>query len=496
MAKPTGFLEFHRKGAPYRPIEERVHDFKQVMLEVPEDDLKTQAARCMDCGVPFCMNPNSGRGGCPLGNVIPDWNDLVYRGRWEEAIDRLHSTNNFPEFTGSICPAPCEAACVLGINDDPVTIKNVEFKIVSHGWEHGLIKPILPRKRTGRSVAVVGSGPAGLSAAQQLCRAGHSVTVFEKNDRVGGLLRYGIPEFKMEKWIIDRRLEQMKEEGVSFQTGVEVGRDLEAADLRKNFDAVILCLGAERPRDLPVEGRNLEGIHFAMDFLPQATRRVHGDVVPPEQEILAKDKHVVVLGGGDTGSDCVGTSHRQGAKSVTSIELLSEPPPFRDPSTPWPMWPMMARSSSSHDEGGERKFAMMTKRFSGANGRVERLHGVEIRFGDPDASGRPKMEEVPGSEFELQADLVLLALGFLGPVHSGLLENLGLKLDARGNVEAQTDDYRTSEPGIFTAGDCRRGQSLVVWAQWEGREAARAVDTYLTSQSRLQRRNTMANQPR
>jgi glutamate synthase (NADPH/NADH) small chain len=495
MAKPTGFLEFERKGVSYRPTDERIKDFKQVMLEIPEEALRTQAARCMDCGVPFCSNPNSGRGGCPLGNIIPDWNDLVYRGKWEEAISRLHSTNNFPEFTGSICPAPCEAGCVLGINDDPVTIKNIEFKIVSHAWENGLIKPMVPRKRTGRSVAVVGSGPAGMAAAQQLCRAGHGVTVFEKNDRIGGLLRYGIPEFKMEKWIIDRRLEQMREEGVSFQTGVHVGQDLAASDLRKNFDAVLLCMGAEQPRDLPVEGRDLSGIHFAMEFLPQATRRVHGDPVAAELEILAGDKNVVVLGGGDTGSDCVGTSHRQGANSVTSIELLEEPPPQRDPSTPWPMWPMMARGSSSHDEGGVRHYAMMTKRFSGSNGRVERLHGVQVRFGDPDTSGRPALEEVPGSGFEMKADLVLLALGFLGPVHSGLVEDLGVKLDGRGNVEAPINDYRTSEPGVFAAGDCRRGQSLVVWAQWEGREAARAVDLYLMGDSRLQQRNTDGNFP-
>ena len=495
MAKPTGFLEYKRKGVSYRPAQERIKDFKQVMLPVPDEDLKIQAARCMDCGVPFCSNPNSGRGGCPLGNIIPDWNDLVFRGKWEDAIARLHSTNNFPEFTGSICPAPCESGCVLGINDDPVTIKNIELKIVSHAWDEGFIKPIIPQKRTGRSVAVVGSGPAGLSAAQQLCRAGHMVTVFEKSDRIGGLLRYGIPEFKMEKWLIDRRLDQMREEGVSFQTGVNVGQDLTSADLRKNFDAVLLCMGAEQPRDLPVEGRNLDGVHFAMEFLPQATKRVHGDELPPEEDILASGKHVVVLGGGDTGSDCVGTSHRQGAKTVTSIELLSEPPPERDPSTPWPMWPLMARSSSSHDEGGVRKYAMMTKSFSGSNGRVERLHGIEVRFGDPDASGRPTMEEVPGSEFEMEADLVLLALGFLGPVQSGLIQDLGVKLDPRGNVEAPLNDYRTSEPGVFAAGDCRRGQSLVVWAQWEGREAAREVDRYLMGQSRLQTRNTPGNFP-
>lgn len=495
MAKPTGFLETKRQNVRYRDKSERTKDYKQVMLTIPEDELTSQASRCMDCGIPFCSNPNNDRGGCPLGNVIPDWNDLVYRGKWEEAISRLHSTNNFPEFTGSICPAPCESGCVLGINDDPVTIKNIELKIVSHAWENGYIKPVVPEKRSGRSVAVVGSGPAGLAAAQQLGRAGHTVTVFEKNDRVGGLLRYGIPEFKMEKWIIDRRLEQMKEEGVSFQTGVNVGVDLTAADLRKNFDAVLLTMGAEQPRDLPVEGRDLEGVHFAMDFLPQATKRVHGDELPPEDDILASGKNVVVLGGGDTGSDCVGTSHRQGAASVTSIELLDEPPQGTNPATPWPMWAMIARSSSSHDEGGTRKYAMMTKKFSGSNGRIEKLHGVEVRFGDPDESGRPVMEEVEGSEFVLEADLVLLALGFLGPVQSGIIEGLGLKLDPRGNVEAQVDDYRTSEPGVFAAGDCRRGQSLVVWAQWEGREAACAVDRYLVGDSRLQQRNTPGNFP-
>jgi glutamate synthase (NADPH/NADH) small chain len=449
----------------------------------------------MDCGVPFCSHPNNGRGGCPLGNIIPDWNDLVYRDKWEDAIARLHSTNNFPEFTGSICPAPCESGCVLGINDDPVTIKNIELEIVNHAWDKGHIKALIPEKRSGRSVAVVGSGPAGLAAAQQLCRAGHAVTVFEKSDRIGGLLRYGIPNFKMEKWIIDRRLEQMKEEGVSFQTGVAVGEDLSVADLRKNFAAVLLCMGSELPRDLPVEGRDLDGVHFAMDFLPQATKRILGDDLPTEKDILAGGKHVIVLGGGDTGSDCVGTSLRQGAASVTSIELLEEPPTGSNPGTPWPMWPVIARSSSSHDEGGERRFAMLTKKFSGVNGRVESLHGIEIRFGDPDESGRLAIEEMPGTEFELKADLVLLALGFLGPVQSGLIEDLGLKLDPRGNVEAASNDFKTSEPGVFAAGDCRRGQSLVVWAQWEGREAARSVDRYLSGESRLQERSSPGNFP-
>jgi glutamate synthase (NADPH/NADH) small chain len=495
MAKPTGFLETKRQGLSYRPVEERTRDFEQVALPVSDETLKAQAARCMDCGVPFCSHPNNGRGGCPLGNIIPDWNDLVYRDKWEDAIARLHSTNNFPEFTGSICPAPCESGCVLGINDDPVTIKNIELEIVNHAWDKGHIKALIPEKRSGRSVAVVGSGPAGLAAAQQLCRAGHAVTVFEKSDRIGGLLRYGIPNFKMEKWIIDRRLEQMKEEGVSFQTGVAVGEDLSVADLRKNFAAVLLCMGSELPRDLPVEGRDLDGVHFAMDFLPQATKRILGDDLPTEKDILAGGKHVIVLGGGDTGSDCVGTSLRQGAASVTSIELLEEPPTGSNPGTPWPMWPVIARSSSSHDEGGERRFAMLTKKFSGVNGRVESLHGIEIRFGDPDESGRLAIEEMPGTEFELKADLVLLALGFLGPVQSGLIEDLGLKLDPRGNVEAASNDFKTSEPGVFAAGDCRRGQSLVVWAQWEGREAARSVDRYLSGESRLQERSSPGNFP-
>ncbi len=482
MGKLTGFLEHRREDTPYRPVEERLRDWREVQADPPLEQVREQAARCMDCGIPFCND------GCPLGNIIPDWNDLLYRDRLHDALVRLHSTNNFPEFTGLVCPAPCEAACVLGINDDPVAIKQIEWEIIRHGWEAGWVVPQKPERRSGRSVAVVGSGPAGLAAAQQLSRAGHSVTVFEKSDRIGGLLRYGIPDFKLEKWIIDRRLEQLREEGVCFQTGVHVGVELSAAELRRSFDAVLLCLGSEQPRDIPVPGRELAGVHFAMEFLTQQNRRGAGDGVPREQEILATGRHVVVLGGGDTGSDCVGTSHRQLAKSVTSIELLERPPDARHPSTPWPLWPLVFRSSSSHDEGGAREYALMTQRFLGSNGRVEKLEGIGVRFA-PDASGRPRLEEVPGTEFQRPADLVLLALGFVHPVHDGLVRDLGVALDARGSVAADAKEFATSEPGVFASGDCRRGQSLVVWAQWEGREAARAVDEYLMGISRLQSRS-------
>ena len=482
MAKPSGFLEYGRQGASYRDPSLRVQDFKQVQEDFSEESIHKQAARCMDCGIPFCND------GCPLGNVIPDWNDLLYRGKWEDALARLHSTNNFPEFTGLVCPAPCETACVLGINQDAVTIKHIEYEIIRRGWDQGWVKPSPPQRRTGRSVAVVGSGPAGLSAAQQLTRAGHTVTLFEKNDRIGGLLRYGIPDFKLEKWLIDRRLEQMREEGVSFQVGVEVGTDLDTAELRRSFDAVLLCMGSEEPRDLPIEGRELAGVHFAMDFLRQQNRRGEGDAIT-DDEIVATGKDVIVLGGGDTGSDCVGTSHRQGARSVTSIELLDRPPDERSPTTPWPQWPLMFRSSSSHDEGGTREYALATKRFVGSGGKLDQIEGVRVRFGEPDASGRPQLEEVAGTEFSKPAGLVLLAMGFVHPVHTGLVEQLGVGLDARGNLEADTRDFSTSEPGIFAAGDCRRGQSLVVWAQWEGREAARVVDQYLIGHSRLQSRN-------
>ena len=482
MAKPTGFLDYERAGARYRDVEERLADWKHVQEDFSDEAIAVQAARCMDCGIPFCND------GCPLGNIIPDWNDLVYRNKWEDALLRLHSTNNFPEFTGMVCPAPCEAACVLGINDDAVAIKQVEWEIIQRGWEEGWVVPLLPDRRTGRSVAVVGSGPAGLSAAQQLSRAGHTVTVFEKNERIGGLLRYGIPDFKLEKRLIERRLDQMRQEGVSFQAGVHVGVELSAAELRQSFDAVLLCLGAEKPHDLPIDGRELDGVHFAMDFLTQQNRRGAGDDLGPLKDILATDKHVIVLGGGDTGSDCVGTSHRQRARSVTSIELLERPPDVRAPSTPWPTWPLMFRSSSSHLEGGSREFALMTKRFEGSHGRLEKIVGVQVRFGDPDQSGRPQLEEVAGSEFEMPAELVLLAMGFAQPIHEGLVAGLGVELDGRGNVAANTREFATSEPGVFAAGDCRRGQSLVVWAQSEGREAARAVDAYLMGETRLQAR--------
>jgi glutamate synthase (NADPH/NADH) small chain len=484
MGKATGFLEMGRVDTAYRPVEDRLRDWNEVQEDPAVEVVQSQAARCMDCGIPFCNN------GCPLGNVIPDWNDLAYRDKWEDAIVRLHSTNNFPEFTGLVCPAPCEAACVLGINQDPVTIKQIEWEIVRHAWDEAWIRPAKPERRSGRSVAVVGSGPAGLAAAQQLSRAGHTVTVFEKQDRIGGLLRYGIPDFKLEKWIIDRRLDQMRKEGVQFQTGVHVGHDLSAADLRKSCDAVVLCVGSEHPRDLPVPGRELDGVHFAMDFLRQSNKRNAGDEIPADEEIVASGKHVIVLGGGDTGSDCVGTSHRHGAKSVTSIELLERPPDTRADSTPWPQWPLMFRTSSSHLEGGERLYARLTRSLSGEGGRVTALEGVEVRFGAPDASGRPTMEDVPGSGFRLPADLVLLAMGFLHPWQEGLLEDLGLRKDARGNVEASAREFATSEPGVFAAGDCRRGQSLVVWAISEGREAARAVDRYLVGQTRLQSRSS------
>jgi glutamate synthase (NADPH) small chain len=477
MGKVTGFLEIQRQMAPRRPVEERIRDWFQVYHE-PEDLLvQAQGARCMDCGIPFCHT------GCPLGNIIPDWNDLVYQNRWREAIDVLHKTNNFPEFTGWVCPAPCEAACVLGINDNPVTIKQIELSVINHAFREGWIKPQPPKVRTGKKVAVIGSGPAGLACAAQLNKVGHAVSVFERADRIGGLLTYGIPDFKMEKWIVARRLDLMAEEGVIFKTNANVGFNISADELLRRFDALVMAGGATQARDLAVPGRELDGIHFAMEYLPQQNRRVAGEPVT-EREITANGKHVIILGGGDTGSDCHGTAIRQGALSVQSWELLPKPPEERTPSMPWPYWPMILRTSSSHEEGGCRNWSVSTKRFSGTHGKVEQLHAVRVEFGEPDASGRRSMTEVPGSEFEVRADLVLLALGFLGPEKRGLIEQLGVKLDGRGNVVAD-QDYMTSIPGVFSAGDMRRGQSLVVWAITEGRQAAKGVDKYLMGSSDL-----------
>jgi glutamate synthase (NADPH/NADH) small chain len=469
VGKVTGFKEYAREVPERRSIEVRVNDYFEVYQPFPEEKVRTQAARCMDCGIPFCHT------GCPVSNIIPDWNDLVYRDDWKEAIRVLHATNNFPEFTGRICPAPCEAACVLGINEPPVTIKVIEKMIVERAWKEGWIKPEPPAVRTGKRVAVVGSGPAGLAAAQQLNRAGHLVTLFEKADRIGGLLRYGIPDFKMEKSVLDRRIEQMTAEGVRFETGVHVGHKIPAADLQKEFDAILLSGGAENPRDLKVPGRDLKGIHFAMEFLPQQNKRNAGDNVP--DQILATGKNVVIIGGGDTGADCLGTCHRQKAKSVLQFEIMPMPPQDRAPSTPWPLWPLQLRSESSHEEGGLRDWAVATTSFTGRNGRVRKLHA--IRVGAP-----PQFEVMPGTEFAVDADLVLLALGFTGPVKQGMIEQLGLELDARGNVTTQ--GYATSAAGVFAAGDMRRGQSLVVWAISEGRSAAKAVDEYLMTKTRLQ----------
>ena len=481
MGKITGFLEIERADRPYVPAVERVKFYKEFVRPLPDEEMSRQGARCMDCGIPFCQT------GCPVNNIIPDWNDLVYRGGWREALDVLHSTNNFPEFTGRVCPAPCEASCTLNINDDPVTIKSIEQAIADKGWGEGWIGPQPPPRKTGKKVAVIGSGPAGLACAQQLARAGHDVTLFEKSDRIGGLLRYGIPDFKMEKHLIDRRLEQMAAEGVSFRTKVNVGIDLPAADLLAGFDAVALTGGSEHPRDLPVAGRELDGVHFAMDFLPQQNRRVAGDDVPGQ--ILATGKHVVVIGGGDTGSDCIGTSFRQGAASVVNFELMPQPPEQEDKALTWPYWPLKLRTSSSHEEGAKRDFAVATKRFEGDKGRVKSLTACHVEW-VKDAKGAMAMQEVPGTEFTLPADLVLLAMGYLHPVHAGLLDGLGVARDARGNVKAPTDGagaYATSVPKVFAAGDMRRGQSLIVWAIREGRQCAREVDAFLMGSSDLPR---------
>jgi len=476
MGKPTGFKEFPRELAPDRPVAERVRDWKEIHLELPEENLRRQGARCMDCGIPFCHSA------CPVGNLIPHWNDLVYRGRWREALARLLATNNFPEFTGRVCPAPCEEACVLNLEGVPVTIKQIEHAIIERGFAEGWVVPQPPASRTGKKVAVVGSGPAGLAAAAQLNKAGHRVTVFERADRVGGLLTYGIPSFKLEKSVVERRVKLMEQEGIAFRLNAHVGRNVPVADLRSAFDAICLAGGATLPRDLPIPGRDLRGVHFAMEFLPMPTRVTLGDP-KPKNFLSAEGKHVVVIGGGDTGADCVGASHRQGAKSVTQLELLPRPPERRTAEMPWPRWPMILRASSSHEEGGARDWSVSTQAFLGDGGAVKTLRAVRLEWAK-DADGRQKPREISGSAFEIPCDLCLLAMGFLGPEKGGMLDQLGVTLDARGNVAADAS-FATNVPGVFAAGDMRRGQSLVVWAIQEGRQAARGVDAYLMGRSDL-----------
>ncbi|HYO09938.1 MAG TPA: glutamate synthase subunit beta [Tepidisphaeraceae bacterium] len=487
MGKPTGFKEIPRELPKRRPVELRILDWNEIYNPVPDDKLRAQGARCMDCGIPFCHQ------GCPLGNIIPEWNDLVYKNRWREAIDMLHKTNNFPEFTGRVCPAPCEEACTLNINERPVTIKNIENEIIEHAFANGWVKAEPPKVRTGKKVAVIGSGPAGLAAAAQLNKAGHLVTVFERADRVGGLLVYGIPNFKLEKRFIERRLKIMEAEGITFKTNANVGVNVKVEELRADFDAIILCGGATAARDLSVPGRELKGVHFAMEYLPQQNKANLGDAVP--EQIDAKGKNVIILGGGDTGADCLGTAIRQGCRSVHQFELLPKPPDSRQASgvQPWPYWPMIYRTSSAHEEainavcGGSdcRDFSINTKAFSGdENGVLKKLHGIRLEWNKDPATGRYGMKEIAGSEFELDADLVFLAMGFVGPEKKGAIEALNLKLDPRGNVVAD-ENYMTSVPGVFAAGDMRRGQSLVVWAISEGRQAARGVDEFLMGRSDL-----------
>lgn len=483
MGDVKGFMEIERETPSARPVSDRLKDHKEVYSEFPLEKYRQQGARCMDCGVPFCQSET----GCPLGNLIPEWNDMVYRNRWEDALDLLLKTNNFPEFTGRICPAPCEGACVLGINRPPVAIRNIEEIIAEKGFESGWMKPNPPKKRTGKKIAVIGSGPAGLASAAQLNSVGHSVVVLEKSDRVGGLLMYGIPHFKLDKTVVKRRIKLMADEGVVFKTNVHVGVDITLGELRKKFDAVVLCGGSQQPRDLAVEGRDLDGIHFAMDFLPQQNMRNEGDTISEKISITAKGKNVLVIGGGDTGSDCLGTSLRQGAKSVSQFELLPQPPKSRAESNPWPQWPATLRISSSHEEAQKpiTQYCVATKKFSGKNGRITKVHAVRVKFGDRDPkTGRQEIVEVPGSNFELDIDLVLIAMGFLHPIHEGMIKDSRVKLDARGNVWTDANKM-TSIDGVFAAGDMARGQSLVVWAIAEGREAARSVDLHLMGQTIL-----------
>ncbi|MEW6777546.1 MAG: glutamate synthase subunit beta [Bdellovibrionota bacterium] len=479
MGKVTGFLEYRRKKPPERKPEERINDFRDMYVNPSEAELKEQAARCMNCGVPFCHT------GCPLGNIIPDWNDLTYLGQYRDAIDRLHATNNFPDFTGRVCPAPCENSCVLAINDDPVTIKSIEWNIIDRAFKEGWVKAEPARMKTGKKVAVVGSGPAGLAAAQQLCRAGHDVTVFERADRIGGLLRYGIPEFKLEKKVVDRRLDQMKAEGVQFRASCNVGKDVSGQQLLKDFDAIVLAGGATLPRDLKAPGRENKGVHFAMDFLTQQNKVCEGDQLDPSTRISAEGKHVIVIGGGDTGADCVATSHRQKAKSVTQLELLPKPPEKRAADNPWPEWARIVRPSYALAEGGNIDYSVSTKEFVGENGVLKKIRLVRLEWVKSSNGTPPQMKEIPGSEFEIPADLVFLAMGFLGPEKDGILAQLGVQLDQRGNVQCDAR-FQTSVPKVFAAGDMRRGQSLVVWAIAEGRQAARAVDEFLMGVSQLE----------